>query len=164
MNIPRVFLGNLSPIIRGGKIGLTRWVSPIHPELRSGWAIKLLAQKKSGQIWPDPIWPDPTRPARIFFTFKRLFGPISPIFRAGWATKILARKNRVNFGLARFQPSPLLARPSRLPALPIIHTGMGYHMNDPRDPKTRTQSVKCISDIDLTKINLHGSCNTPIPF
>ena len=43
---------------RGGKIGLTRWASPIHPELGSGWAIKLLARKKPGQIWLGPVWPD----------------------------------------------------------------------------------------------------------
>ena len=35
---------------RGGKIGPTWWASPVHPELGPGWAIKLLAQKKSGQI------------------------------------------------------------------------------------------------------------------
>ena len=68
----------------------------------------------------------PTRPTRIFFAFKRLFGPTSPVFRAGWATKILARKNRANFGPARFWSSPLLARPSparpaRLPALRTTH-------------------------------------------
>ena len=112
---------------RGGKICSTRCASPIHPELGPGWAIKLLARKKSGQIWPVPIWPgpvwfDPTQPARIFFAFKRQFGPTSSFFRAGWATKILARKNRANFGSTRFWPSPLLARPSparpaRLPPL-----------------------------------------------
>ena len=116
-------------VSRGGKIGLARWASPIHPELGPGWAIKLLARKKLGQIWPGPIWPglvwpDPARPARIFFAFKRLFGPTSPVFRAGWATKILARKNRANFGPTRFWPSPLLARPNparpaRLPALTV---------------------------------------------
>ena len=30
-----------SPPIRGGKIGPTRWASPIRPELGPGWAIKL---------------------------------------------------------------------------------------------------------------------------
>ena len=51
---------------RGGKIGPTRWASPVRPKLGPGWAIKLLARKKSGQIWPRPnvfclektIWPD----------------------------------------------------------------------------------------------------------
>ena len=100
---------------RGGKIGPTRWASPVHPELGPSWAIKLLARKKSGQIWPYPIWPgpvwfDPARPVRIFFTFKRLFGPTSPVFMAGWAIKILVRKNRANFGPTLFWPSPLLAR------------------------------------------------------
>ena len=106
---------------RGGKIGPVRWASPIHPKLGPDWAIKLLARKKSGQIWPGPIWPCPvwpdlTRSVRIFFVFKRLFGSISPVFRAGWATKILARKNQVNFGSARFWLSPLLTQPS--PARP----------------------------------------------
>ena len=41
---------NMHIMSRGGKIGLTRWASPVHPELGLGWAIKLLAQKKSGQI------------------------------------------------------------------------------------------------------------------
>ena len=34
----------------GGKIGPTRWASPVHPELGPGWAIKLFARKKPGQI------------------------------------------------------------------------------------------------------------------
>ena len=77
---------------KGGKIGPTRWASPFHPELGPGWAIKLLALKKYGQIWPNPIWPgpvwpsqvwlDPFRSIRIFFAFKRLFGQTSPVFRA----------------------------------------------------------------------------------
>ena len=112
---------------RGGKIGPTRWASPVHLELGPGWTIKLLARKKPGQIWlgpiwPGPVWPDLARPALIFFAFKRLFGPTSSVFRAGWAAKILARKIRANFGPTRFWPNPLLARPSparpaRLPAL-----------------------------------------------
>ena len=106
---------------RGGKIGPTRWASSVLPKLGPGWAIKLLAQKKPGEIWPGPVWPSPVwpgqaRPARIFFALKRLFGPTGPVFRAGWAVKILARKNRANFGPARFWPSPLLAWPS--PARP----------------------------------------------
>ena len=92
------------PANRGGKISPARWASPIGPKLGPGWAIKFLARKKSGQIWPGPA-----RPARIFFTLKRLFGPTGPVFRAGWAVKILARKNRAIFGLARFWPGP--ARP-----------------------------------------------------
>ena len=86
---------------RGGKIGPTRWASLIRPKLGSGWAIKLLARKKLGQIWPGPVWPGLVRPVRIFFSFKRLFGLTSPVFRAGWAVKILALKNRANFGPAR---------------------------------------------------------------
>ena len=60
---------------RGGKIGPTRWASSVGAELEPDWAIKLLARKKSGQIWPGLIWPDlvwpgPVRPARIFFSLK----------------------------------------------------------------------------------------------
>ena len=99
----------LPPAARGGKIGPTRWASPVRPKLGPGWAIKLLALKKPGQIWPGPVWPGPARPARIFFTLKRLFGPTGPVFRLGWAVKILARKNRANFGPTRFWPGP--ARP-----------------------------------------------------
>ena len=108
---------------RSGKIGPTRWASPVSLELGRGWSIKLLAQKKPGQIWPDLIWPGPVwpglaRPARIFFFFalKRLFSPTRPVFREGWAVKILARKNPANFVPTWFWPGPLLARPS--PARP----------------------------------------------
>ena len=109
---------------RGGKIGPAPWASPVRPKLGPGWAIKLLARKKPGQIWPGPVWPSPVWPGppEFFFAFKRLFGPTGPVFRAGWAVKILAKKNRANFGSARFWPGPLLARPSparpaRLPPL-----------------------------------------------
>ena len=104
---------------RSGKIGPTWWASPVRPKLGPGWAIKLLARKKSGQIWPSPVWPSPiwsgpTRPgpSEFFFALKRLFGPTGLVFRAGWAVKMLARKNRANFGPARFWPGPLLTRPS----------------------------------------------------
>ena len=72
-------------IHRDGKIGPAQWASPVHLELGPGWAIKLLAGKKSGQIWPSSIWPGPVWPdlPEFFFTFKRLFGPTSPVFRAG---------------------------------------------------------------------------------
>ena len=103
--------------IRSGKIGPARWASTVRPKLGPGWAIKLLARKKPGQIWPDTVWPSPVwlgpaRPTRILFALKRLFGQTGPVFRAGWAVKILAGKNRVNFSPARFWPGPLLARPS----------------------------------------------------
>ena len=60
---------------RGGKIGPARWASPVRPKLGPGWAIKFLARKKPGQIWPDPVWPSPVWPgsarsARIFFALK----------------------------------------------------------------------------------------------
>ena len=105
-------------VIRGGKIGPTRWASPVRSKLGLGWAIKLLARKKPGQIWPGLVWPGsmwlgPARSARFFFALKRLFGPTGPVFRAGWAVKILARKNRANFGPAR---------PARLPPLDVIQT------------------------------------------
>ena len=93
---------------RGGKIDPTRWASPVRPKLGPGWAIKLLARKKSGQIWPGPVfpgpvWPDPARPGlpEFFFALKRQFGPTDPCFRVGRVVKILARKNRANFGPAR---------------------------------------------------------------
>ena len=65
---------------RGDKIGLTRWASPVHPELGLGWAIKLLAQKKQGQIWSGPVMPDPARPARIFFGLQNVIWPDQPCF------------------------------------------------------------------------------------
>ena len=115
-----------APSIRGVKIGPTRWASPVHSELRPGWAIKLLARKKLGQIWPCPIWPSlvcpySARPVRIFFVFKRLFGPASPVFRAGWVAKILVRKIWANFGPknpGQFWPCPVLAQPTVDPAQP----------------------------------------------
>ena len=72
---------------RGGKIGLARWASSVRPKLGSGWAIKLLARKKSGQIWSHLIW---SSLSEFFFALKKLFDPISPIFRTSWAVKILA--------------------------------------------------------------------------
>ena len=114
--------------LRGGKIGPARWANPVHPELGPGWAIKLLARKKSGQIWPDPIWPglvcpDPARPARIFFAFKRVFGPTSPVFRAGWATKILARPG---FDPAHCWPSPARLSPPDCQLYSGCHGTSGY--------------------------------------
>ena len=59
-----------SPFLsRGGKIGPARWASSVRPKLGQGRAIKLLARKKSGQIWPDPVWPSPVWP-----------GPVRPNF------------------------------------------------------------------------------------
>ena len=52
---------------RGGKIGPTRWASLVRPKLGPGWAIKLLARKKPGQIWPSPVWPGPPE----FFCFEK---------------------------------------------------------------------------------------------
>ena len=65
---------------RGGKICPTRWASPVHPELGPGWAIKLLARKNPGQIWPSPIWPGPARPSRIFFCLEKTIWPDHPGF------------------------------------------------------------------------------------
>ena len=50
------------PASRGGKIGPARWASLVRPKLGPGWAIKLLARKKPGQIWPGPLWPSPVWP------------------------------------------------------------------------------------------------------
>ena len=67
---------------RGGKIGSTRWASPVRPKLGSGWAIKLLARKKPGQIWPGPVLVQPTvgpaRPARLppLITFQTMLKEI----------------------------------------------------------------------------------------
>ena len=76
---------------RGGKIGPTWWASPVSPKLGPGWAIKILARKKLGQIWPGLVWPSPVwpGPADFFFALKRLFDPTGPVFRTGWAVKIL---------------------------------------------------------------------------
>ena len=119
-----MLVNNASTKVRGGKIGPIRWASSTLPKLGSSWAIKLLARKKSGQIWLDPVWPSPiwSGPPEFFFALKRLFGRTDPIFRAGWTVKILAQKNRTNFDTARFWPGLLLARPSptrpaRLPPL-----------------------------------------------
>ena len=105
---------------RGGKIGPTRWASPVRPELGRAGPLNYWPEKNRVKFGPAQY--GPARPARIFFAFKRLFGQTSPVFRAGWAVKILAQKNRANFDPVRFWPSPLLARPSpirpaRLPAL-----------------------------------------------
>ena len=93
----------------GGKIGPTRWASPVHPELGPGWAIKLLALKKSCQIWPDPIWlgpvwPDPSHP-NLFLPSK------------GYLAQPARFLRRV--GLLKFWPEksgPILARPGFGPA------------------------------------------------
>ena len=63
-----------------------------------------------------------TRPVRIFFALKRLFGLTDSVFRADWAVKILAQKNPANFDPDQFWLGPLLAwpnpaRPARLPPL-----------------------------------------------
>ena len=70
---------------RGGKIGSARWASPVRPKLGPSWAIKLLALKKSSQIWPGPVWPSlvwpgPARPARIFFCLEKTIWPDQPGF------------------------------------------------------------------------------------
>ena len=69
----------------GGKIGPARWASPVRPKLGPGWAIKLLARKKPGQIWPGPVWPSPVWPgparlARIFFCLEKTIWPDRPDF------------------------------------------------------------------------------------
>ena len=101
-------------MVRGGKIGPIRWANPVRPKLGSNWAIKLLARKKLGQIWlgsvwPSPVWPGPPRPARIFFTLKRLFGPTGPVLGRAellklWSEKIGPILTRLGFGPP--QPGP----------------------------------------------------------
>ena len=95
---------------RGGKIGPTLWASPVHQELGSGWAIKLLTRKKPcqnfpGPIWSDPVWLDPAQPTRIFSPSKGyLARPARFLGRAG---------------LLKFRPKksgPILARPCFGPA------------------------------------------------
>ena len=100
---------------RGDKIGPTRWASPVHSELGSGWAVKLLARKKPGQIWPVPIWPGPARSARIFLPSKGyLARPARFLRRAGllkfWPEKIEPILDRPGFGPTHCWPDP--ARPS----------------------------------------------------
>ena len=90
-------------LIRGGKIDPTRWASPVRPKLGLGWAIKLLARKKLGQIWPGQ--------PNFIFTLKRLFASTGPVFRSGWAVKILTRKNMDNFDPTRFWPGPARSGP-----------------------------------------------------
>ena len=73
---------------RGGKIGPTRWASPVSPKLGPGWAIKLLARKKSSQIWPGPVWPSPVWPGPArpgparpnFFCLEKTIWPDQPGF------------------------------------------------------------------------------------
>ena len=121
-----VILGHTT-LTRGGKIGPAHWASPVHPELGPGWAIKLLAQKKPGQIWSGPIWPclvwpDPARPALIFLPSKGyLARPALFLGRAGllkfWPKKFEPILAWLGFGPAHCWPGP--ARPTRLPALPL---------------------------------------------
>ena len=59
--------------VRGSKIGPAQWASPVRPKLGPGWAIKLLAQKKPGQIWPGPARP-------IFFCLEKTIWPDRPDF------------------------------------------------------------------------------------
>ena len=103
---------------RGGKIGPARWASPVHPELGSGWAIKLLARKKSDQIWPGPIWLGPVWPYPTRFDpvwpYTTRFGP--PDFFFLPSKCYLARPARFlrRAGLLKFWPEktgPILARP-----------------------------------------------------
>ena len=59
--------------IRGGKIGPAWWASPVCPKLGPGWAIKFLARKKPGQIWPAPARPN-------FFCLEMTIWPDRPDF------------------------------------------------------------------------------------
>ena len=91
---------------RGGKIGPARWVNPVHPELGPGWAIKLLARKKPGQIWPGP--------ADFFLPSKGyLARPARFLGQAGllkfWLEKTGPILARPGFGPAHCWPDP--ARP-----------------------------------------------------
>ena len=74
---------------------------------------------KFGPVQYGQVRYGPTRPGPSEF-----FLP-SKVFRAGWATKILSRNIRANFDPARFWPSPLLARPTRLPALVVGEMSLG---------------------------------------
>ena len=97
---------------RDGKIGQARWASPVCPKLGLGWAIKLLARKKPGQIWPSPVWPSPIWPGparltRFFFCLEKTIWPDRPG---------LAQPARFlgQVGLLKFWPEktgPILARP-----------------------------------------------------
>ena len=98
---------------RGGKIGPVRWASPAHPELGLGWAIKLFARKKPGQIWPGPIWPSPVwpDPSEYFLPSKGyLTRPARFLGRARllkfWPEKIGPILSRPGFGPTHYWPSP----------------------------------------------------------
>ena len=85
---------------RGGKIGPTRWASPIRSELGSRWAIKLLARKRPGQ-------PARYGPVEFFLPSKDYLA--RPARFLEWA------------GLLKFWPKKtgsILARPGFGPARP----------------------------------------------
>ena len=110
-----------SPLMsRGGKIGPTRWASPVRPELGPGWAIKILARKKPDQIWPGPMWPGPVWPSPNFLL------PLKDY---------LARPARFlgRVGLLKFWPEkigPILARPTFGPTRPIASSTHEFeHVN-----------------------------------
>ena len=95
---------------RGGKIGPTRWASPVHPELGLGWAIKLLTRKNRAKFGPTqygPIQYCPARPGppEFFLPSKGyLHRPARFLERAG-LLKLWHEKS-----------DPILARPDFGPA------------------------------------------------
>ena len=116
-------------ISRGGKIVPTRWASPVHPELGPGWAIKLLARKKPGQIWPGLIWPGSPE---FFLPLKGyLARPTRFLGRAGllkfWPEKSWPILARPGFGPAHYWPDP--ARPIASSSYKKQTKRLGEHTN-----------------------------------
>ena len=113
---------------RGGKIGPAWWVSPVHPELGTGWAIKLLAR-------PGP--------PEFFLPLKGyLARPVLFLGRAGllkfWQEKIRPILARPTVGQA--QPGP--ARPARLPTLFMYHNIACSRATQYKDSSSNFQGMK----------------------
>ena len=108
-------------VCRGGKIGPARWASPVRPKLGPGWAIKFLAPKKLGQIWPGPVWPSPAHPI-FFLPLKYYLAQLTRFLGRArlfkfWPEKIGPILAPPGFGPAHCWPGP--TRPARLPPLAV---------------------------------------------
>ena len=135
----------------GGKIGPTRWASPVHPKLGSGWTIKLLAQKKLSQIWPDLIWPRTVGPARP--DLPTFFLPLK-----GY----LARPARFlgRAGLLKCWPEksePILAKPD----FGLAHCWSGPARPAPLDCQLSFHGLPNTTSIQNSNIHLHCHCGEP---
>ena len=111
---------------RGGKIGPIWRASPVHPELGSGWVIKLLVIIKSGQIWSGPIWSGPVwpDPAEFFLPSKGYLARPARFLRRAGLLKFWPKKSDPIW------PGPVLAQPTVGPTQParparLLALGMG---------------------------------------